>query len=240
MGGASPLVGRLIDRQGARRVILVGAVAAGAGFVLLGRIDSLWQFYIIYTIIGAGIAAIGNVPSTAIVSNWFRKRRGTAIGIMSSGIGAGGLAISPLVGSYLIPTFGWRDSYLALAVITWVVIIPLALFVIRTKPAEMGLYPDGAGAPAPDKKRTAKSDGNSISPRKALALSAFWLLAISFFTGQFSSGGVTAGPLVAGLINDATGSYHWAFVTLLVLCSVAILTILMVHHPKLTPILREA
>ncbi len=185
-GLSAPLVGRIIDRYGARRIMASGALVAGIGYALVGLTNDLWYFYATYVIIGIGMAAMGMVPITAVVSNWFEKRRGMAIGIMSAGLGAGGFALSPLVGGYLIPSFGWRISYLALAVFVWL-LIPLALLVIKTKPADMGLYPDGRQAPeaTPNDKSPALISGG-LTSRMALVTSTFWLMAFSFFTHGFS------------------------------------------------------
>ncbi|MEA3253780.1 MAG: MFS transporter, partial [Chloroflexota bacterium] len=150
MGIASPFIGRLVDRYGPKGVILSGALLMGLGFLLLSVMKALWCFYLGYAIIGIGAAAMGAIPASAVVSNWFKRKRGTAIGIMSSGIGAGGLVLSPIVGGWLIPNLGWRHSYLALAILIWVLIIPLALLIVKTKPADMGLYPDGTQAPEID------------------------------------------------------------------------------------------
>lgn len=190
MGVAAPFLGRVVDRQGARKVIFIGAIVTGLGFAVLSLMNNLWHFYIGYAVIGAGMAAIGHVPASAVVSNWFKKRRGLAIGIMSSGMGIGGLALAPLVGGYLIPNFGWRVSYLAMALLTWVLIIPLALFVIKTKPAEMGLYPDGIEDPEAVASTTALlSASEGLSLRMALATPAFWLIAIAFLSSHFSQVG---------------------------------------------------
>ena len=78
---------------------------------MLSVMSNLWHFYVVYAVIGVGITAIGQVPTSAIVSNWFEKRRGLVIGVMSTGIGIGGFALAPLVGGYVIPSFGWRISY---------------------------------------------------------------------------------------------------------------------------------
>ena len=188
---ASPFIGRIVDRYGAKKVISIGAVIAGLGFVLLSQISTLWHFYISYAMTGIGLAAAGHVPASTIVSNWFKKRRGTAIGIMSTGIGAGGVVLAPLIGSYLIPNFGWRISYLALAVLTWVLVIPITLLVIKTKPADMGLYPDGNPAPettAVTEISPLTSEGNTL--QTALGTSAFWLIAVSFLIGLFSQVGI--------------------------------------------------
>jgi len=190
MGVTAPSVGRLIDRYGASKVISIGAFIAGLGFVLLSLMHNLWYFYSGYIIIGVGMAATGYVPATTVVSNWFKKRRGTAIGIMSIGVGAGGFALAPLIGGYLIPNFGWRASYLALTLLTWM-LIPLALLVIKTKPADMGLYPDGVEAPeAVAEAKASLSASKGLSLKMALATSGFWLIAVSFLTSSFSQVGI--------------------------------------------------
>jgi len=191
MGVTSPFVGRLVDRYGARKVITIGIFIAGLGFILLSLMNKLWYFYGGHIIIAVGMAAMGIVAATAVVSNWFKKRRGTAIGIMSTGIGVGGVVLAPLVGGYLIPNFGWRVSYLVLAALTWVLIIPLALLVIKTKPADMGLYPDGS--PAPEAIAVTEASPlttKGITLQTALVTSCFWLIAVSFLTGLFSQVGV--------------------------------------------------
>jgi len=189
-GITAPLIGWLVDRYGARGLMTIGAFVAGFGFTLLTLVTELWQFYGGYVVIGLGMAATGMTPSTAVVSNWFEKRRGMAIGVMSAGIGAGGLVLAPLIGVYLIPNFGWRVAYLALAVLAWM-LIPLALFVIKTKPADMGLYPDGRPAPEPMVEGKASvQTSRGLTPRMALATMTFWLIVVSFITFGFSEVGI--------------------------------------------------
>ncbi len=190
-GMASPFIGKVVDRYGARRVISIGAAIVGLGFILLSVMSNLWHFYVVYAVIGVGMTAIGQVPTSAIVSNWFEKRRGLVIGVMSTGIGIGGFALAPLVGGYIIPSFGWRVSYLVLAMLAWVLIIPLALLVMKTKPADMGLYPDGRQAPdAMTGAEALSSTAKGLTLKMALATSAFWLICISFLLNQFSQIGL--------------------------------------------------
>jgi len=190
-GMASPFIGKVVDRYGARRVISIGATIVGLGFILLSVMSNLWHFYVVYAVIGVGITAIGQVPTSAIVSNWFEKRRGLVIGVMSTGIGIGGFALAPLTGGYLIPSFGWRISYRVLALLAWLLIIPLALLVMKTKPADMGLYPDGRQAPdAMTGAEASSSTARGLTLRMALATSAFWLICISFLLNQFSQIGL--------------------------------------------------
>ncbi|MFC1903164.1 MFS transporter, partial [Chloroflexota bacterium] len=179
LGVGAPFIGRLVDRYGVKRVISTGAIIAGSGYVLLSQTNALWHYYLGYLIIGIGIAATGVVPASTAVSNWFKRKRGMAIGIMSSGVGAGGLVLAPIIGGYLIPNFGWRTSYLILALLIWVVIIPVALLVIKAKPADMGLYPDGAEAPEMvNVTNSSSSAHDGLTLKMALATPAFWLIAI--------------------------------------------------------------
>jgi len=186
MGLASPYIGRLVDRYGVRAIISLGAFVAGLGFVFLSLMNNLWHFYVAYIMIGVGLAAVGPISTTAVVSNWFKKHRGMTIGIMSVGVGAGGFVLSPLIGGYLIPNFGWRISYLALALITSI-LIPIVLLVIKAKPADVGLYPDGVQVPeATAAAEALLSAAQGLSLKMALATSAFWLIAISFVANSFS------------------------------------------------------
>jgi len=192
LGLASPFAGRVIDRYGVRNIVFIGALVGGLGFILLSQMSTLWHFYLGYIILGVGTTAFGPIPATAIVSNWFEKRRGTAVGIMSAGFGVGGFVMAPLTGGWLIPSFGWSVSYIILALITWIIVIPLALFVIRTKPADMGLNVDGVEEPetvSETKPRRSTTEGLSL--KMALATSTFWLIAIAFIINDFVQVGVT-------------------------------------------------
>ena len=186
----SPLAGRLVDRYGARKVVPVGSLVAGLGFILLSQVNSLWCFYLGWAIVGIGISAAGYIPASAVISNWFEERRGLALGIMGMGFGAGGI-LSPLIGGWLIPSFGWRVSYFILAPLMWT-LIPLTLLVLRSKPADMGLYPDGRQPSAvtaqPEELLIARQ---GVSLKTALATSYFWFVAVSFLLGGIGETGVT-------------------------------------------------
>jgi len=190
IGLTAPFIGSLVDRCGVRGVISIGAFIAGLGFASLNFISNLWHFYASYVAIGTGMAAMGQVPSTALVSNWFVKRRGTAIGIMSVGVGAGVLVLAPITGGYLLPNYGWRISYLALAILTWM-LIPLVLLIVKTKPSDLGLYPDGEGKPSSNiKEDKTMMVQKGLNLKMALGTSAFWLIVITFFINAFSGLGV--------------------------------------------------
>jgi MFS family permease len=176
----SPFAGRVVDRFGGRTIITIGALLGGVGLVILSQMNSLWQYYAGYACIGMGLSAMGQISSSYVISHWFSRRRGKAIGIMSMGMGLAGIVFPFLVGVYLIPNFGWSNTYLALAVITVGITVPLSLFVIKNKPADVGLFPDGIEA-----SQSAILNGTislayeGLSPKMALATPAFWLIAIS-------------------------------------------------------------
>lgn len=179
---SGPLAGRMVHRYGARVVIATGALSMCAGFILASQMDSLWQYYLSYALIGAGVAASGPVISTLVISNWFARRRGMAIGAMLMGPGIAGIIFTPLVIVYLLPNLGWNDTYLTYAAVTGGLAIPLATLVIRTRPADKGLLPDGRDASEIDaiaEDKAVSSEGLSL--RNAFTTRGFWLLAAAIF-----------------------------------------------------------
>ena len=172
MGIGQFFAGRLIDRYGARRIISAGGILMGLGLVLASTMTQLWQLYAGWIMVGLGAAAAGTLPGSLVVSNWFKAKRGLAIGIMSAGVGIGGLLMSPLVGSYPIPAFGRSAALLILAILALVIIIPLGWFVIRTKPSDMGLIPDGTDSPAKTKiSPIASLSSSGMTPNEAMGSS---------------------------------------------------------------------
>lgn len=192
MGISATCCGRMIDRYDVRKIMCTGVIIAGLSFVLLNRMSSIWQFYLGYGILGVGMAGIGYVPASAVISRWFNRRRGTALGIMSVGLGAGGIVMGPLTGSYLIPEFGWSVTYLFLAAIACAVVIPLALLVVKNSPSDKGLYPDGVDATiaAPATGASPALADSKVSLRMAFGIPAFWLILVSFMASNFSQGGI--------------------------------------------------
>ena len=132
-GVSGIFAGKLVDKYRPGPVILVGSLITGLGFLCLSLIQSPLHFYLCYIINGIGIAGMGQIPSSAIVTEWFEEKRGLALGIMATGVGLGGMIITPLTGGYLIPVFGWRTAYLSLGILACAVTIPLTLFVFKSK-----------------------------------------------------------------------------------------------------------
>ncbi len=200
-GLISPQAGKLVDLYGARVVMSVGAVVAGIGFVVLSSVASLWQYYLGYAIVGFGMACTGQIPGSAVVSNWFEKRRGTAVGVMASGVGVGGLVLSPLVGGLLLPELGWSRSFLVLGGLCWLVIIPLAIFVIRTRPEEKGAQPYGHDRQWTESGELVVQAVSGVTLRTALATVPFWLIVATYLLSHFAQVGAIQNQVP--LLEDA-------------------------------------
>jgi MFS family permease len=139
-------VARLIERHDPRPTIAAGALLGGAALALLGRVEALWQVYLLYVVFGAGFAAAGLVPGITVVTRWFTRRRSVALSVASTGLSVGGIVLTPLSAS-LISRHGLDQvtPWLGLAFV--VGIVPVTAAVVRPHPAALGLQPDGDPAP---------------------------------------------------------------------------------------------
>ena len=181
-------VGRIIARTGSKKMMIVGALLGSLSFALVAYMKELWQFYLFYGLSGIGFAGMGFIPISALTLAWFRKRRGMAVGITGVGIGVGGFIMPLLLGSYIIPTFGWRMGFLVSAILVSVVVVPLALFVIREKPEEMGLQPDGdTDSPEEVAAKAARASTDGISLKEAVKTPAFWLISLTGLAFGYTS-----------------------------------------------------
>lgn len=150
-GIASPFAGDLIDRYGPRRVMPIGALLTASALMWLSQSTALWHFYIAFGVIAAiGSVMLHIVPLTTIVSHWFVRNRGTAIGIVAAGSGVGQLSL-PLL-QYLISRIGWRNSYFLLGLAILVIPTALIWLFLYSHPADRGLSSDDEMKPRRKRK----------------------------------------------------------------------------------------
>ena len=201
-GMLGPLGGYLVGRYGPRRMMTIGVIIMGVGFLLMSLVTSLLMFYIVFLgIISVGMSIGIRVPSLVAPANWFIKKRGIAIGICLSGGGLGGIFV-PILG-WLIGSYGWRTA----AVVAGLTILALGLpisTVMRKRPEDYGLLPDGE-RPRLDQELTVErpevvsaapdigkdSPEANFSLKDALKMPVFWYLAVAFGMRQFAVGAIS-------------------------------------------------
>lgn len=136
------LSGVLIDRIGARRVILFGVGFVGLPLILMGSMTRLWQYEVLCVLEVVGYTLAGPIANQVLVTQWFRAHRGRAMGYAYLGLGLGGV-VAPNSANFLIHAFGWRHAIEIVGAVTLLVLFPVGLFITRSTPADLGLFPDG-------------------------------------------------------------------------------------------------
>lgn len=180
---SAPFIGMLFDRYGPRVVLPAGSLIMAMGFFITSFTQTLLHFYIgIGVFMALGFAALPMSTHGIIISNWFVQKRGTAMGIVASGMGAGVLVIVPL-SQVLISEMGWRQAYRMLALLLVVLITPLNLLFQRHRPEDVGLSPDSVTTPSTTRTARSISHENGWTLRRAVRSFRFWALAMGVFTG---------------------------------------------------------
>lgn len=163
-----PLVGILIDRIGAKKILVGGIALLGFSLIPFSFATSLWQIYVLYGLLMSfGLAAASPVLATSIVGRWFTTRRGLAMSVATSGSAFGQLLIVPIA-TWIMLTTSWQTTYRVLAVALLAVAVPLSAIFLRDAPRAGTAA--GEALPAED----------GLTLREAIAHPAFWILAFGF------------------------------------------------------------
>jgi MFS family permease len=177
---AGPL---LIHRFSSRKLIVAGSALIAISLAGFGRMGpNLWVYYALWGVFTAGYILSGPIPHQLIVSHWFRRNRGKAIGLVYVGIGLmgslGSLLVKPLTENY-----GFRT---ALAILAGLVLLcwPIAIFVLRDRPSEVGQFPDGDSNPPAESALASHSFDELLHSR------SFWLILIGSFCSIGAVGAV--------------------------------------------------
>jgi len=185
-GLEAPLVGWLSDKYGPKVVMFFGIFIAGLGLVLMYWVNSLLSFYFIWALVfSTGINISLGMPIDVAITNWFVKKRGTAIGIRWVFSGLSGTIGLPLV-AWMIVSFGWRMTCMIGGLVTWFVGLPLVLIFVKSRrPEYYGLLPDGAVSEsnANDKagmRYAAETGEIEMTAKQAMKTHAFWLIIIAY------------------------------------------------------------
>jgi MFS family permease len=178
------IVGRLNDRLGPRIIMTSTLFFLGLGYLLMSRVSVIWHLYLFYGVIIAIGMSAAFVPLASTVARWFVKNRGLMTGIAISGVSTGTMIMPPLA-SWLIGSYGWRTSYIVLAIVVWVVLISIAQL-LRRDPYQVGKLPYGYHE---IRAESLSLGEEGFSTKQALFIRQFWLLnIISLLFGVFLQG----------------------------------------------------
>ena len=195
-----PFEGLLTDRFGTRRMVVIGYLIMGAGFIWYSYIQEIWHFYVAYLAISLGSGVGGWLPMVALINNWFSRRRALAMSVAVTGIQFGGFLV-PIM-AWGIENHGFRVVTLWIGIILIAVALPASRY-IRNRPEDQGLLPDGEPA-IPAAATPSAASGASENPespaiaassaggsedmtlREALRTPAFWIIAVCRLTSVVS------------------------------------------------------
>lgn len=189
----APLQGWLLERYGPRLVMQVGIVLWGIGFILLSRVSTLAGFYVFILLLALGASLAGFMTLSAVIVNWFRRYRSTALALTQVGWSIGGFVV-PLL-AWSLTAWGWRSTSAICGLIILIAGLPITLL-MRRRPEDHGLVPDGIPEDPQTEKGSAENATSRVipepvfTPAQALRTRAFWLL---------SSGHALAGAFVSGI-----------------------------------------
>ncbi len=173
----SPVAGILIDRWSIRHLMIIGMVAMGLGLLILSQAGTLFQVWVVWaSLIPLGVLLIGAIPSAALVSRWFIRRRGLALGLTATGSSLGGFLVPPLM-TWLFLEWDWRTGLQVGACICFAV-IPIFFWLLRNEPADLGLSGEPNEASANSSTHTAKTitaDAGDWGIPQLLRSQIFWL-----------------------------------------------------------------
>jgi len=171
-------IGRLADRFGARKVIVPGLGIIGLILLSSEAMGSnLWQLYVFYSALGVVGGATTSVPYGLVVSRWFNRRRGLALGLMMVGLGAGAILMPPLA-QLLIARFGWRAAFAIVGCAILTIPMPIVGLLLRETPERMGLLPDGGWGANASMSPARQLEG--LTWREICRSGTFWLMIAAF------------------------------------------------------------
>ena len=191
-GIMGPIEGYLTDRVGPKRMVFIGLVVLAIGFLFFWQVKHLWMFYLAFVIMSLGHSLCGWVPVTTLLNNWFIRNRAKAMGWSNTFSRLGALILVPAIAWAINPDkdrLGWDVTALALGIFSFLVAVPMYK-VIRNRPEEYNLLPDGLMPLEVETSRNSQDSGKEVSQievqqdtqdlttAQALKTVAFWLISI--------------------------------------------------------------
>ena len=187
-GIMGPIEGYLTDKLGARRMVLIGLLILGVGFLLFWQVTTLWMFYLAFIVMAFGQGLGSWLPLMTTLNNWFVRRLAMAMGWANVGSRLGALLLVPAIAWAIDPghdRLGWELTALVLGITSLALAVPLSRL-IRNRPQDYDQYPDGVlPAPAPSSGAAPRAtpgqnergdDSGDLTAGQAIRTPAFWLI----------------------------------------------------------------
>ena len=169
------LAGALIDRIGARLVILAGVGLVSASLVLMSMMSRFWQFELLCIVEVIGYVFAGPIANQVLIARWFERRRGQAMGYAYLGLGLGGV-VAPILVNYLARNFGWRHALELIGVAILLVLAPTGLWITKSKPGDRGVSPEQFGEISSREGEAHRLNAKVLGVSQAVRTAPFWLI----------------------------------------------------------------
>ena len=172
----APVAGWLVDRFSVRWLMLLGAAMLGAGFALLSAVTALWQVWAVYALmLPVANVLLGQISSATLITRWFHKRRGRAMGISSLGTSLGGF-VFPVMLSFLASRGDWREAAFTCGVMTSVLLLMLIAITVYDRPDTA----ERAGETLPQPHGSGPANGaQALTTVQIIAMPAFWIITLA-------------------------------------------------------------
>lgn len=173
-GLSSFLIGLVMHRTRPRVLMILGTVVLGLGLFSYTLAEQPAHVYFSHSLLGISLGLVGVMIQTVLISTWFRRKRGTAMGIILTGTSFGGVLI-PMIATPFISTYGWRTALLLLSLGVWLILLPAMVFLVRDHPRDVGQNIDGDHDPSAELVSFELAEGASFA--EALKTPLFWIIA---------------------------------------------------------------
>ena len=171
------VIGQIIHKIGARWLMAAGCLVLGSGLVFYSFATKPLDVYLSHSMLGLSLGLVGVLIQTVLISNWFRRRRGLAMGIVLTGTSFGG-ALIPVAATPLIANYGWRTALQILSLLVWVLLLPAVIFLVRDKAQDVGANFDGDSSTADSTNIKTPPTLSGYTFGEALKSPVFWVLGL--------------------------------------------------------------
>ncbi len=180
-GFLAPVAGYLLQKLKARTMMVIGCLILGGGLLVYSQATVPKFVYLAHALLGTSLGFVGVLVCTVLVSNWFTRRRGTALGIVLTGTSFGGVLI-PLAATPLIQNYGWRWAMILISLIIWIILLPAVIFLVKNRPSDIGELPDGGSSVdlenEDQRPKTEDRQMQGMTLGEALRTPIFWIFSV--------------------------------------------------------------